>query len=162
MTSEHSTAICLTCQERKPQIDFPQHTNKRLMPDGSYLTYNAKRRSCFSCQTKRQKESDLKRLGSEESCREYSRERSRRHMFKKFGLTLEEGYAKLKEQNYQCKICDHAITLDRSSQRNDKAVLDHCHTTGNFRGFLCHRCNAGLGLFNDNIDSLRKTIEYLS
>jgi len=160
--SEHHTAICLTCQERKPKIDFPQHTNKKLMPDGSYMTYNTKRRSCFSCQSKKQKDADLKRLGSEESLREYASEKSRKCMFKKFGLTLEEGYAKLKEQNSQCKICDRTISLDRSAQRNEKAVLDHCHLTGKFRGFLCHKCNVAIGHLGDSPELVKKALDYLS
>jgi len=44
----------------------------------------------------------------------------------------------------------------------NKAHLDHCHTTGKIRGFLCQKCNHGLGLFNDSIQALKSAIEYLS
>jgi NAD(P)H-flavin reductase len=43
-----------------------------------------------------------------------------------------------------------------------KLVYDHCHTSGNFRGWLCHHCNVGLGFFKDNPDALKKAIDYLN
>ena len=39
--------------------------------------------------------------------------------------------------------------------------LDHCHETGQFRGWLCKTCNTGLGLLGDNIESIRKALDYL-
>ena len=39
--------------------------------------------------------------------------------------------------------------------------LDHDHTTGRFRGWLCHKCNVGIGLLGDNIEGLQSAIEYL-
>jgi len=39
--------------------------------------------------------------------------------------------------------------------------LDHCHETGEFRGWLCKQCNTGLGNLGDDLPSLLKTIKYL-
>lgn len=39
--------------------------------------------------------------------------------------------------------------------------LDHCHATGVFRGWLCQRCNTGLGLLGDTIESLGHAVRYL-
>lgn len=39
--------------------------------------------------------------------------------------------------------------------------LDHCHTTGLFRGWLCNKCNTGLGSFGDSIAGLEMAINYL-
>ena len=39
--------------------------------------------------------------------------------------------------------------------------LDHCHETGQFRGWLCKTCNTGLGLLGDNVGSVRKALDYL-
>ena len=39
--------------------------------------------------------------------------------------------------------------------------LDHCHDTGEFRGWLCKQCNTGLGNLGDNLQSLSLAVEYL-
>lgn len=39
--------------------------------------------------------------------------------------------------------------------------LDHCHETGIFRGWLCARCNLGLGKLGDSLDGLQRAIDYL-
>ena len=160
--SEHSTATCRICQERKLQIEFPQHTNKKLMPDGSYMTYNANRRACFSCATKGQKDAELRRFGSEEARREAGRLRTRKCMFKKFGLSVEEVDSILENQQHKCPICNGEITLDTKAHRNDKAVLDHCHTTGKVRGLLCGNCNRFLGQIDDDVNTAERLLEYLN
>ena len=33
--------------------------------------------------------------------------------------------------------------------------VDHCHSGGHVRGLLCNSCNIGLGMFKDNIESLK-------
>lgn len=45
----------------------------------------------------------------------------------------------------------------------DSGVIcfDHNHNTGNFRGWICSRCNTSLGLVKDNKDLLEKMIKYL-
>lgn len=56
------------------------------------------------------------------------------------------------EQEDRCAICgnDH-VPLS----------LDHDHSTGYVRGMLCAHCNTGLGMFNDNIESLMRAKAYL-
>ena len=39
--------------------------------------------------------------------------------------------------------------------------LDHCHETGEFRGWLCKKCNTGLGNLGDNLESLERAVTYL-
>lgn len=46
-------------------------------------------------------------------------------------------------------------------KRSETTVYDHCHKTGIFRGWLCHRCNRVLGSVYDDIDLLQSMIIYL-
>lgn len=39
--------------------------------------------------------------------------------------------------------------------------LDHCHQKNVFRGWLCSKCNLGLGLLGDSLESVAKAVDYL-
>jgi len=52
-----------------------------------------------------------------------------------------------------CEACDKPV------YRNWQ--LDHCHDTGEFRGWTCKECNTGMGLLGDTVESLEKRILYL-
>lgn len=54
-----------------------------------------------------------------------------------------------------CELCGKPPNIKRS------LALDHCHETGAFRGWLCYRCNLGLGLLGDTAESLKRAIAYL-
>lgn len=56
----------------------------------------------------------------------------------------------------KCDICQGDPT-----DRWNTLHIDHCHETGEFRGMLCGKCNKGLGLFNDHVETLQKAQEYL-
>jgi hypothetical protein len=45
--------------------------------------------------------------------------------------------------------------------RVGRTQLDHDHTTGDFRGWVCGACNRGLGELGDNLASLRRALAYL-
>lgn len=75
--------------------------------------------------------------------------------FIKTGLTSDE-YRELILNIKQCDICGKTI------EENGKNLsMDHCHTTGIFRGMLCSSCNLALGLFRDNISVMERAISYL-
>lgn len=50
-----------------------------------------------------------------------------------------------------CEICG----------RREILVFDHDHAHGNFRGWLCNRCNRALGLAGDNVEVLLQMALYL-
>lgn len=54
-----------------------------------------------------------------------------------------------------CENCSKLLVSGKNTH------LDHCHLTGKFRGWLCNRCNRGLGYFDDCIEGLQQAIEYL-
>lgn len=39
--------------------------------------------------------------------------------------------------------------------------LDHDHVTGRFRGWLCYRCNMGIGLLGDCVHGVACAVDYL-
>jgi hypothetical protein len=42
-----------------------------------------------------------------------------------------------------------------------KIVFDHCHQYGQFRGWICDRCNKVLGLLKDDVQLLMAMVAYL-
>ena len=44
---------------------------------------------------------------------------------------------------------------------NKYFAVDHDHETGRVRGVLCHKCNKGIGLFQDSPELLRLAALYL-
>ena len=44
---------------------------------------------------------------------------------------------------------------------NKTLVIDHCHDTLRFRGWLCEQCNHGIGKLGDNLDGVLNAIRYL-
>ena len=66
-------------------------------------------------------------------------------------------------EGYKCPICNgtEESVKGTGNTRNGSWVLDHCHDTGRFRGWLCHKCNHALGGFNDDSQTLWRAINYL-
>jgi len=42
-----------------------------------------------------------------------------------------------------------------------KWVLDHDHSNDSFRGWICDRCNTGIGKLGDNIQGIVNAMNYL-
>lgn len=40
--------------------------------------------------------------------------------------------------------------------------VDHDHTTGEFRGWLCQQCNCALGLVGDSVSGVQKLLAYIT
>ena len=68
-------------------------------------------------------------------------------------------------EDYRCPICERHkddILIQDSRNLRSPWVLDHCHETQEFRGWLCDRCNKLCGNATDDISVLKKAIKYLS
>lgn len=61
----------------------------------------------------------------------------------------------METQNGLCAICKKPEPLGR------ELAIDHCHTTGAIRGLLCTKCNLGLGMLGDDLESLERAYSYL-
>lgn len=71
---------------------------------------------------------------------------------KTYGLTLDQFHAMYERQDFSCAIC---------GKEDVKLVIDHCHGSGRVRGLLCTRCNVGLGIFGESVESINRSIAYL-
>lgn len=58
----------------------------------------------------------------------------------------------LAEQDWKCAICKEDL---------EDGHLDHNHGTDLVRSVLCLKCNAGIGLFNEDPATLRAAAAYL-
>lgn len=75
----------------------------------------------------------------------------------RYGISIKlEDYLKLFEEAHGvCAICKVEWKTGR------RMAIDHCHKTNRLRGFLCDKCNMGMGLFRDDKDILESAIEYI-
>jgi hypothetical protein len=76
-----------------------------------------------------------------------------------YGIDADIYYEMLESQNYKCAICG---TEGNNSINKTKMFIDHCHDSGKVRGLLCSKCNMALGNFNDDIQTLKNAIAYLT
>lgn len=77
---------------------------------------------------------------------------------RRYGLTLEQYEAMLKEQNNVCAVCG----VDKHYGNRKRLYVDHCHKTKKIRGLLCYRCNTGLASFSDNASLLFTAYKYIT
>jgi hypothetical protein len=74
---------------------------------------------------------------------------------------LKKQYPPPEEKTYICPICLRGY--DECKGMGGRCfptwVLDHCHDTLTFRGYLCHNCNKGV--FRDKIELYERKVKYL-
>ena len=73
--------------------------------------------------------------------------------------------------DYQCPVCLKTMDMikeelnDPTNSTLHNATLywnlDHNHEAGMFRGWLCSRCNSGLGWLGDSVSNLKRGLKYL-
>lgn len=142
---------CTVCKIIKPLNDFH---NRKVASDG-------KRSDCKECSIKASlkynKTNPDKISANNKKWRVIHKTKLKFMRLKyKFGITQEEYQNFLIKQNDSCAICQIP-----QKKLNRFLNVDHCHKTNKIRGLLCEKCNMGIGLFNDSIKLLTKTINYL-
>lgn len=121
---------------------------------------NIKTKQCNTCHEVKDIEEfpvDSGRAYRRNRCRdcENKLERVRRKLHKEVGEP---------PKDHCCSICntpeEKAMELT-SSRCKTPWVLDHCHDTDTFRGWICHSCNRVLGQVKDSREHLLKMYKYL-
>lgn len=87
---------------------------------------------------------------------------SDRHRMRKYGLTGTQVDAMIAQQGGGCAICARPIARDQCAIDHDHGCCPGGNTCGRcIRGILCSACNTGLGLFNDDMESIERALDYL-
>jgi hypothetical protein len=57
----------------------------------------------------------------------------------------------------------HTVTSEKCQccGKSGKLILDHCHLSGAFRGWLCQSCNVGIGKLGDSEEAIRRALDYI-
>lgn len=170
--------LCKRCNLEKPIEDFYKNKNNKRF--SSYCKVcenernNERRKNLTSEQKEKVKKSNIKfyynnlenRKENNKKQREKIKEsgltNGQEYRIKSFGILPEDYINMLNIQQNKCAICGNYETAKSGPNKTTKRLaIDHCHETGKVRELLCHQCNNGLGCFRDNIENMKKAIEYL-
>lgn len=139
--------LCIRCKKEKDRRQFPKRKS------GALYSY------CKICNK------ELHSLWVKRNKSSFAAINRKSNLKRRYGITPEEFDRMLARQKGLCAICG---TDKPKGERNTYGAgpgtgwrIDHDHDSGKLRGILCHRCNAGLGLFEDKTTVLQKAIIYL-
>ncbi len=137
-----------------------------LRPPGRRRHLTLTERKCWKCQTVKDacefNRSMRQYSGLDPTCKSCHRTLGRRHSLKTtYGINVERYEEMMSEQGGCCAICNKPESSVRSGRIKYLSV-DHCHKSGLVRGLLCQRCNAAIGLLNDDALLLRNAAKYVS
>jgi len=63
---------------------------------------------------------------------------------------------------FKYDVCEMCGKPPNGSRKSTQVLhLDHCHKTERYRGYLCHKCNTGLGLLGDR-EGVLNALSYLN
>ena len=126
------TKKCTKCGEEKPINDFAKRNNRK----------SGIQSSCKECNVKNKQDA------------QYYRDWKLKAVY---GITREDYNSLREKQNNCCAICG----IHEKHAKNSTLCVDHNHDTGEVRGLLCHKCNAAIGLLQDNHEFCFNASEYL-
>lgn len=135
------TKVCRRCQEEKPTTEYYKNKYNKDRLQSYCKTCNGQVTKDWMREVDYHKSIVLKRDPLHNK---------KRHLKRRYGMTIEDYDRMCAEQNNKCKICDEEREL----------VVDHCHTQGHVRGLLCHGCNNALHHF-DNEKLFNKALLYI-
>jgi len=139
---------CYKCNEYKPVEEFYKRSKSKTWRNSI----------CKQCQKDASKERNVRErallagdnTASTEKIRSARHANSLANKLKRYGLTQTEFELLQSMSNGNCYLCD-----------KEGYVIDHCHTTGKVRGWLCFNCNIMLGHAGDSPELLRRAADYL-
>ncbi len=133
------------CKQKNPQ-PFSNFGNDKSRKDGKDYW-------CKLC-----KKNDYKRKQNHTNYnnKKENKERSKNNrLLKNYGINLDLYNQKLLQQNHKCKICQ------KNKITTKVLCVDHDHKNGKIRGLLCRKCKLLIGNCSEDIEVLKRAIEYL-
>lgn len=140
-----------TCTKCRVEKSTDQYSVSRQGKNGPVYRSN-----CKDCQAKsaRQWFADNSERANEN--------RRRWNLENLYGLTVEGYDQMLANQGGVCAICGNGEpTAHGRTGTQFRLAVDHDHETGRVRGLLCQKCNRSIGLLDDDVDLLKRAIDYL-
>lgn len=99
----------------------------------------------------------LERSRTHSSDKAYQRERMMKRNY--HGFSADQYNALFESQGGLCAICKRPETYVHHGNVQPLSI-DHCHKTHRVRALLCARCNAALGLLEENPDVIQALLDY--
>jgi hypothetical protein len=148
--------VCTVCKTYKPIDQFRTRPRK--------TTATRPRSTCTECEaakTAAYRQANPDKVG--EAKRKWERNNpdavariQLRAKARTLGLDPEMIVAHFESHSGLCDLCS------RPPVAYSNLSIDHCHTTGEFRGLLCSPCNLALGLLRDDAELMRRAADYVT
>lgn len=113
----------------------------------THITGRSKRHTCMVCDRERRRKKYWQTRNA------HLKRMMRNYLKRTFGITPEERARGIEAQNGLCAFCGRP-------PGKQALHLDHDHTTGKLRGYLCYRCNRYL-VGAHTLKSARTLVNYL-
>jgi hypothetical protein len=146
-----NTKVCRKCNIEKPETSFYQRNKTKGHLGLKYM--------CKECENKTAKERYHQKYKHNE---EAPKKTYINKLKREYNLTEEDFLILWNNTKGRCGICNTemwSVLVENSKGRI--ASVDNCHDTGVVRVIICHKCNGGLGQFDDKVDFLKKAVKYL-
>ncbi|HCH9337366.1 TPA: hypothetical protein NNW70_004295 [Salmonella enterica] len=134
---------CSTCFELLTYDKFSKKSNSKR-------GYSYK---CKSCHNEYVRENWYKKNSDKQkqSSKKWKNSNKNKILASKYKTTESEIISLLEKSSNKCEVCNKTF----------KICIDHCHTTGKVRGVLCMRCNAALGLLQEDQYIVSNLLDYI-
>lgn len=144
-------------------LGLPKYDTGRACIKGHFAERLTSTRTCVVCQRASRKRWHLANPGRHN---QHTREWKKRNRAGEYNeaarIRMREYYRKrhgipaaTRPTPANCECCLRVLGTGK------KVHLDHDHVTGKFRGWLCNKCNLGLGSLGDCIASIELALAYL-
>lgn len=153
--AERESKTCKMCGIEKARGDFTVRRTGRV---GHLVAH------CKDCNANSNR--GKARIKNERDSTHYRRVEWPSKLKRLYGITVDQYNKMLANQKGGCALCGSTspLTGNRTYKRTARIAfdVDHDHKTGKVRGLLCTRCNRLVGLANDDANTARRLVEYLS